>query len=56
MDNRGDASQQVSLRQTFVNIVCDEGFGALYTGMHVSVVHVVPNCCTTFMTQELILR
>ena len=56
MDNRGDASQQISLRKTFVNIVRNEGFGALYTGIHVSLVRVVPNCCITFMTYELILR
>ena len=53
MDNRGDTSKQVRLRQTFVS---DESFGALYTGIHVSFVRVVPKCCITFMTWGLILR
>ena len=56
MDFRGDSSEQLSLRRTFVRILEREGFSALYTGIHVSLVRVVPNCCITFMTYELILR
>jgi solute carrier family 25 folate transporter 32 len=56
MDQRGGQGQQRSLRQTFTRIVKNEGFGALYTGIHVSLVRVVPNCCITFMTYEMILR
>ncbi len=56
MDHRGSSEEQQSLRQTFLRIVRNEGFGALYTGIHVSLVRVVPNCCITFMTYEMILR
>ena len=56
MDHRGRSEDQRSLRSTFLRIVRVEGLGALYTGIHVSLVRVVPNCCITFMTYEMILR
>jgi len=56
MDHRGNQNEQQSLRQTLSRIIRYEGLGALYTGIHVSLVRVVPNCCITFMTYELILR
>jgi solute carrier family 25 folate transporter 32 len=56
MDSRGLHGEQLSLRQAVTRIIRKEGFGALYTGIHVSLVRVVPNCCITFMTYELFLR
>ena len=55
MDFRGSKKPQ-GLRDTFWRIVQKEGYGALYTGIHVSLVRVVPNCCITFMTYEMMLR
>ena len=56
MDYRGDDPAKKGLINTFRRVVKNEGAGALYTGIHVSMVRVVPNCCITFMTYELILR
>lgn len=55
MDARGaDAGKNVFA--TAKRIVANEGYGSLYTGIHVSLLRVVPNCCITFMAYELILR
>ena len=56
MDYRGNDQGRKGLVNTFKRIVKNEGFGALYTGIHVSLVRVVPNCCITFITYEMILR
>ncbi len=56
MDSRGFQGEQQSLRQAVTRIIRNEGFGAFYSGIHVSLVRVVPNCCITFMTYELFLR
>jgi hypothetical protein len=57
MDFRGPSGQQQQgIRETFRRVVQNEGYAALYTGIHVSLVRVVPNCCITFMTYEMILR
>jgi len=44
------------LMMTLKRIVAKEGWSGLYTGIHVSLLRVLPNCCITFMTYELILR
>mmetsp|Transcript_17088 Transcript_17088/g.32323 ORF Transcript_17088/g.32323 Transcript_17088/m.32323 type:complete len:357 (-) Transcript_17088:2320-3390(-) len=56
MDYRGDDASRKSLVSTFKRIVKNEGVGALYTGIHVSLVRVLPNCCITFMSYEMILK
>lgn len=59
MDYRGtseDHAKQKGLVRTFTRIVRQEGWMALYSGIHVSLVRVLPNCCITFMTYEMILR
>jgi solute carrier family 25 folate transporter 32 len=56
MDYRGDDATRKSLISTFKRIVKNEGVGALYTGIHVSLVRVLPNCCITFMSYEMILK
>jgi hypothetical protein len=51
---RGDAVQGVwgALR----HVVQTEGYAGLYVGLRVSLVRVVPNCCVTFVSYELIAR
>lgn len=58
MDYRGNgkSSDARGLVGTYKRIVRNEGFAALYTGLNVTLVRVVPNCCVTFMSYELILR
>jgi len=41
---------------TLRRVVKKEGYRGLYKGMHVSLMRVVPNCCVTFVTYEMILR
>lgn len=41
---------------TLRRVTANEGYMALYTGVHVSLLRVVPNCCVTFMTYEMLLR
>ena len=55
MDARGPDAGMGALR-TIGRIVKSEGVGGLYTGIHVSLLRVLPNCCITFMSYELILR
>ncbi|KAL7509652.1 hypothetical protein ACHAXN_006613 [Cyclotella atomus] len=54
MDARGDAVQGVW--GTLRHIVQTEGYAGLYVGLRVSLVRVVPNCCVTFVSYELIAR
>lgn len=54
MDARGSIS--TGLIRTLKNIVRIEGYSSLYTGLHVSLLRVVPNCCITFVSYELFLR
>jgi len=56
MDYRGHDKSRKGLLNTVKRILKNEGIGALYTGIHVSLVRVIPNCCITFMTYEMILR
>ena len=55
MDARGTDAGMGALR-TIGRIVKSEGMGGLYTGIHVSLLRVIPNCCVTFLSYELILR
>jgi len=56
MDYRGSDPQGQTLISTFRRVTSNEGYLALYTGLRVSLIRVVPNCCITFMTYELIFR
>lgn len=54
MDARGQHSR--SLISTVKRILKTEGYLSLYTGIHVSLARVIPNCCITFVSYELFLR
>lgn len=55
MDARG-ASAGKNIFDTMRFIVKKEGYAGLYTGLKVSLLRVVPNCCVTFVSYELIAR
>ena len=55
MDARGPAAGK-NVFNTIRHIVRYEGYGGLYTGLRVSLIRVVPNCCVTFVSYELIAR
>ncbi|KAL9181525.1 hypothetical protein ACHAXT_010330 [Thalassiosira profunda] len=55
MDARGAAAGK-NVLHTFRHIVKHEGYGGLYAGLRVSLIRVVPNCCVTFVSYELIAR
>lgn len=55
MDARG-ASAGKNVFETMRYIIKSEGYGGLYTGLRVSLLRVVPNCCVTFVSYELIAR
>jgi len=50
------AVQPDGILSTLRRVTVNEGYAALYTGVHVSLIRVVPNCCVTFMTYEMLLR
>ena len=54
MDSR--ASIAPTLRGTAWKIWNKEGIGGFYTGLPVTLIRVIPNCCITFLTYELLLR
>jgi len=54
MDRRGVESK--SILRTLRDIVTTEGYGSLYSGLRVSLIRVLPNCCLTFVSYELISR
>jgi solute carrier family 25 folate transporter 32 len=54
MDARGASSEGVF--GTFRHIIQTEGYSGLYVGLRVTLVRVVPNCCVTFVSYELIAR
>lgn len=57
MDSRSTSGgRSLNVMQTFRLIVSTEGYFALYSGLHVSLVRVLPNCCLTFVSYELINR
>lgn len=45
-----------TLRGTAFNIYQKEGISGFYTGLPVTLIRVIPNCCITFLTYELLLR
>lgn len=57
MDHREGADHSKSgLISTFRRVVQNEGYGALYTGLKITLIRVIPNACITFMSYEMILR
>uniref|UniRef100_A0A7S2K0U6 Mitochondrial carrier protein n=1 Tax=Leptocylindrus danicus TaxID=163516 RepID=A0A7S2K0U6_9STRA len=54
MDLRGDVG--MSMLDTVRLVLREEGIKGLYRGLNVSLIRVVPNCCLTFCSYELILR
>lgn len=57
MDARGNHRNRVlGVWGTLSNIVETEGYRGLYVGLRVSLVRVIPNCCVTFVSYELIAR
>eukprot|EP00584_Thalassiosira_punctigera_P014798 CAMPEP_0172553582 /NCGR_PEP_ID=MMETSP1067-20121228/51282_1 /TAXON_ID=265564 ORGANISM="Thalassiosira punctigera, Strain Tpunct2005C2" /NCGR_SAMPLE_ID=MMETSP1067 /ASSEMBLY_ACC=CAM_ASM_000444 /LENGTH=380 /DNA_ID=CAMNT_0013341793 /DNA_START=490 /DNA_END=1632 /DNA_ORIENTATION=- len=55
MDARGSAAGK-NVISTMRHIVQNEGIQGLYVGLRVSLIRVVPNCCVTFVSYELIAR
>jgi solute carrier family 25 folate transporter 32 len=51
-----DARTGQSLTSTIQRIYAHEGIHGFYTGLHVSLLRVVPNCCITFLSYEMLLR
>jgi ABC-type spermidine/putrescine transport system permease subunit II len=60
MDYRSEvgtaASQGAKLWPTIHRIYQHEGVSGFYSGLHISLLRVIPNCCITFLTYELLLR
>ncbi|CAB9508415.1 dinucleotide transporter 2, mitochondrial [Seminavis robusta] len=54
MDARGAAG--MSLLQTTRRVYAQDGLLGFYSGLPVALIRVIPNCCITFMTYELLLR
>lgn len=55
MDARGPAAG-LNVYRTVQHIIQNEGYVGLYAGLRVSLFRVVPNCCVTFVSYELIAR
>mmetsp|Transcript_30353 Transcript_30353/g.54983 ORF Transcript_30353/g.54983 Transcript_30353/m.54983 type:complete len:407 (-) Transcript_30353:144-1364(-) len=55
MDARGPMAGK-NVYSMAKHIVQNEGYGGLYVGLRVSLLRVVPNCCVTFVSYELIAR
>lgn len=51
-----DSRVSSSLIGTFKTIVQTEGYSSLYSGLHISLARVVPNCCVTFISYEYLLK
>lgn len=45
-----------TFRDTIKKIYMKEGLNGYYNGLSVTLLRVVPNCCVTFLTYEIILR
>jgi solute carrier family 25 (mitochondrial folate transporter), member 32 len=54
MDAR--VAAEASFANTCTRIWTHEGLAGFYSGLHISLIRVVPNCCVTFLTYELLLR
>lgn len=55
MDARGPVAG-LNVYRTAQHIIQNEGYAGLYAGMRVTLFRVVPNCCVTFVSYELIAR
>lgn len=55
MDARGSGAGK-NVFATLKHIVRNEGYTGLYAGLRISLIRVVPNCCITFCSYELIAR
>ena len=54
MDARGASG--TTLWRTAGRVYAQEGVLGFYSGLPVALIRVIPNCCITFMTYELLLR
>ena len=45
-----------SFGNTCARIWSHEGLAGFYSGLHISLIRVIPNCCVTFLSYELLLR
>jgi solute carrier family 25 (mitochondrial folate transporter), member 32 len=54
MDSRGAIG--MSLWETAGRVYAHDGILGFYSGLPVALIRVIPNCCITFMTYELLLR
>lgn len=54
MDARGATG--TTLVHTMKRVYAQDGFLGFYSGLPVALIRVIPNCCITFMTYELLLR
>ena len=54
MDNR--SAIPPTLRGTAIHIYEREGLRGFYSGLPITLVRVIPNCCVTFLSYEMILR
>jgi solute carrier family 25 folate transporter 32 len=54
MDSRAQVAP--SLVGTAKHIYAQEGFAGFYAGLPVALARVIPNCCMTFLTYEMIFR
>lgn len=54
MDSRGVSG--AGLWATTARVYAQDGIMGFYSGLPVALVRVIPNCCITFMTYELLLR
>ena len=55
MDARGPVAS-LNVWQTTRHIIKNEGYSGLYVGLRVSLLRVIPNCCVTFVSYELLAR
>lgn len=51
-----DSRTKTTLLQTIRTVLQKEGHFGFYTGLHITLLRVVPNCCITFLSYELLLR
>jgi solute carrier family 25 folate transporter 32 len=54
MDSRSTVPP--TLRGTALQIYTKEGVAGFYTGLPITLIRVIPNCCITFLSYELLLR
>jgi solute carrier family 25 folate transporter 32 len=54
MDSR--AAEAPTLRGTATHILQKEGVAGFYSGLPITLLRVIPNCCITFLSYEMLLR